>query len=277
MKVKPPASNVEWTAWARKDPLYAVATTPGRDRAGGTPWSDEEFYALGKADWEDFRSRWTQYGLDRDSSVEIGCGAGRMTRHIAEHFSVVHAFDISEDMLEYARKNVTAANVEFRRTSGADLPVFDCSVSAVFSCHVFQHFDSLEVARHYFLEIHRVLCEGGTFMIHVPIYRFPNNSDAYPRFLRWQTRIDDWKSAINRRLIEMGVFRPLMRVLPYSIDWVFEELPKIGFEDVEIRVIPLSRNGDPHAFILARKGEMRPNQNWMRGRGTSPEIGGARM
>src|SRR5262249_6306440 len=58
MNAKPPASNVEWIAWARKDPLYAVATCPNRDREGAAPWSDAEFYALGESDWTDFRRRW---------------------------------------------------------------------------------------------------------------------------------------------------------------------------------------------------------------------------
>src|SRR5439155_1298504 len=80
-------------------------------------------------------------------------------------------------------------NVEFRRNSGADLPVFDCTISSVFSCHVFQHFDSLEVARQYLLEAHRVLCEGGTLMIHVPIYRWPNQSRAYRWLHQWQTGV----------------------------------------------------------------------------------------
>jgi SAM-dependent methyltransferase len=254
MKVKPPASNIEWTAWAQKDPLYAVATCPERNKGGQTPWSDDDFYALGKSDWEDFRERWQQYGLNLDSCVEIGCGAGRMTRNMADHFGVVHAFDISENMLEYARRNVTATNVEFRRTTGADLPVFDCTISSVFSCHVFQHFDSLDVARNYFLETYRVLSEGGTLMIHVPIYRFPNSSSAYQRLHHWQTTVSDWKAKVNRQLIRAGVFRPLMRVLAYPVDWIFQELPKMGFEKVELAVIPLARNGDPHAFILARKG-----------------------
>lgn len=254
MKVKPPASNIEWTAWAQKDPLYAVATCPERNKEGLVPWSDDAFYALGKADWQDFRTRWTQYGLDTDSCVEIGCGAGRMTAPMSETFGVVHAFDISEDMLEYARRKVPAKNVEFRRNTGADLPVFDCTISSVFSCHVFQHFDSLEVARYYFLEAHRVLCEGGTLMIHLPIYRWPNPSRAYRWLHRWQSRISDFKAMLNRRLIRAGVFRPLMRVLPYPIDWLFQELPKIGFEGVEIAIIRLTRNGDPHPFVLARKG-----------------------
>lgn len=254
MKVKLPASNIEWTAWGQMDPLYAVATCPERNKDGLTPWSDSAFYALGKPDWEDFRARWEQYGLDRDSCVEIGCGAGRMTRQLVEDFGVVHAFDISEDMLRYARRNVTARNVEFRRTTGADLPVFDCTISSVFSCHVFQHFDSLEVGRHYLLESYRVLQEGGTLMVHVPIYRWPNDSRAFRWLHGWQTRVSDWKAVVNRQLIRAGVFRPLMRVLAYPIDWIFQELPRIGFERVEVAVIPLRRNGDPHAFALARKG-----------------------
>ncbi len=262
MKVKPPASNVEWTAWAQRDPLYAVATCPETNRDGATPWSDEAFYGLGKSDWEDFRGRWDKYGLDRDSCVEIGCGAGRMTRHMAECFGVVHAFDISEDMLEYGRRQVRAQNVDFRRTSGADLPVFDCSISAVFSCHVFQHFDSLEVARQYFLETYRVLCDGGTFMIHVPIYRWPTQSRAFAWFHRCQTQVDDWKAMFNRRLIRAGMFRPLMRVLAYPVDWIFQELPRLGFEQLEIVVIPLTRNGDPHPFVLARKGALRSAADW---------------
>jgi ubiquinone/menaquinone biosynthesis C-methylase UbiE len=200
--------------------------------------------------------------MDRDSCVEIGCGAGRMTRHMSECFGVVHAFDISDDMLNYARRNVSAQNVDFRRTTGADLPVFDCSISAVFSCHVFQHFDSLDVARQYFLEAYRVLCEGGTFMIHVPIYRWPVESRAFTGLYRCQTQVDDWKAMFNRRLIRAGIFRPLMRVLPYPIDWVFQALPKIGFEHVEIAIIPLTRNGDPHPFVLGRKGALRPDQTW---------------
>ena len=254
MKVKPPASNIEWTAWAEKDPLYAVATCPERNKDGLAPWTDDSFYALGKSDWEDFRARWAQYGLDRDSCVEIGCGAGRMTGPMSEHFGVVHAFDISEHMLEYARKKVTAKNVEFRRNTGADLPVFDCTISSVFSCHVFQHFDSLDVARQYLLEGYRVLCEGGTLMIHVPIYRFPNASALYRWVHQWQTGVSDLKAIVNRRLIRAGIFRPLMRVLPYPIDWIFQELPRIGLEGVEVAIVPLTRNGDAHPFIFARKG-----------------------
>lgn len=241
-------------AWGETDPLYAVATCPERNKDGASPWSNDDFYALGKSDWEDFRARWAQYGMGLDSCVEIGCGAGRITHHMAQDFGVVHAFDVSEHMLEYAREHVRGRNVEFQRTKGASLPVFDCSVESVFSCHVFQHFDSLEVARQYFLESFRILCEGGTIMIHVPLCQWPNGWRVYPWLHLVQTRLADWKADFNRQLIQAGIFRPLMRVLAYPIEWVFEELPNMGFEQVEISIVPLKRNGDPHALVLGRKG-----------------------
>src|SRR5436190_17114161 len=132
MNTKPPASNVEWIAWARKDPLYAVATLPNRHREGPAPWTDAEFYALGESDWTDFRARWEAYGLDCTSCAEIGCGTGRLTRSLAGHFEMVHAFDISEDMINYAKRHVIAPNVKFQRTNGTTLPLADGSVAGAF-------------------------------------------------------------------------------------------------------------------------------------------------
>ena len=50
--------------------------------------------------------------------VEVGCGPGRMTGALAERFDRVVALDVSPAMLEQARANVTAPNVEFVAVSG---------------------------------------------------------------------------------------------------------------------------------------------------------------
>ena len=257
MKVKPPASNIEWRAWAKKDPLFAVATCPETERDGENPWTDEAFYALGCSDWEDFHSAWRHYGMEHDSCVEIGCGAGRITRQLARHFGVVHAVDVSEDMLAYARDRVKGDNVRFHLCTGADLPVDDATVTSAFSCHVFQHFDDLAVARNYFLEIQRVLTDGGTLMVHVPIFCWPMSFARCERMRRAHKRWVDWKATVNRRLINGGIFRPLMRRLEYPVDWFFTELPRVGFADVALHVVAARSSGDPHAFVLARKAGIR--------------------
>jgi len=253
MQAVEPKSNIEWRAWGREDPLFGVATCPGKNRNGPAPWTDDGFYRLGESDWKDFYLRWQRYGLETDSCVEIGCGAGRITRQLAKVFGKVHALDVSADMLAYARHNVPAGNVRFYPTSGADIPLPDGTVSAVFSCHVFQHFDSLELARHYFAEITRVLRVSGTAMIHHPVYDWPALPGFFGAVYQCRRRIEDLKTALNRRLINRGVFRPVMRQLTYPISWFYSELPGLGFRDIELCVFQVASSKDPHPCLLARK------------------------
>jgi len=253
MKTDSPSSNVEWKAWAKRDPLFAISTWADKDKDGAMPWSDDEFYALGKSDWDDFHTKWRHYGLKNDGCIEIGCGAGRITKHLCKAFKTVHAFDISEDMLNYAKRHLSEENLRLQVSNGSDLRLPESSVSAVFSCHVFQHFDSLSVARKYFEEIHRVLCEGGTLMIHLPIHCWPYDSIPFDVLYRMRKSIDDFKASVKRKFITAGIFRPLMRRLTYPVPWLYAELPKIGFSDVEISFVTTTINHDPHTFVFARK------------------------
>jgi 2-polyprenyl-3-methyl-5-hydroxy-6-metoxy-1,4-benzoquinol methylase len=93
------ASNKEWKKWGETDPLFGVASWQNKARDGSSPWTDQEFYQLGASDWGDFSSHWEKYGLNRESCLEIGCGAGRITLQLAAYFNQVHALDISEKMM----------------------------------------------------------------------------------------------------------------------------------------------------------------------------------
>ena len=97
-----------------------------------------------------------------------------MTRQLARSFDHVHGVDISEEMISCARNAVDRKNVEFTIIDGLHLPQSDCSVKAIFSTHVLQHLDSVDIGCSYFLEFFRVLDVGGTIMIHLPLYQFPN-------------------------------------------------------------------------------------------------------
>src|ERR671936_920920 len=50
--------------------------------------------------------------------VEVGCGPGRMTRHLAERFDRVVAVDVSPGMLALAGR---APNIDYRLVSGERL------------------------------------------------------------------------------------------------------------------------------------------------------------
>lgn len=88
-----------------------------------------------------------------------------MTAQLAREFTIVHAANVSQGMIGYAKARVTDSNVHFHLTDGGVLPLESASVSAAFSTHVFQHFDSLAQATTSFREIARVLTPHGTMMI----------------------------------------------------------------------------------------------------------------
>ncbi|NBO63359.1 MAG: class I SAM-dependent methyltransferase [Acidobacteria bacterium] len=95
--------------------------------------------------------------------LEIGCGIGRMTRHLAEIFGQVHATDVSGEMIERARHRLSALpNVNLYETSGVDVaPIPDEFIDVAFSIFVFQHVPSKEAIRSTLVDAWRTLRPGG--------------------------------------------------------------------------------------------------------------------
>lgn len=242
-------SNIEWKKWGEEDPLFGVATWRGKSKDGESPWTEDEFYALGRSDWGDFWMHWKNYGVNTRNCLEFGCGAGRMTRQISGEFEHVLAVDVSEGMIRCARKAVRP-NVEFSIIDGTHLPIPDSSVSAVFSTHVLQHLDSAEIGYAYFREFYRVLDSGGTLMIHLPIYIFPGNvltkvgTPAYALV----RKVGDLRAMMRRR---MGT--RTMRGTRYSLNELYTFLSSLGFKKIEFNIFPTTSNESLHPFVFATK------------------------
>jgi ubiquinone/menaquinone biosynthesis C-methylase UbiE len=81
--------------------------------------------------------------------LEIGCGIGRMTRHLAAIFGEVHSTDVSGEMISRARVRLAdLPNVHLYETSGADVgPHPDDCFDIVYSIFVFQHVPTKEAIR----------------------------------------------------------------------------------------------------------------------------------
>jgi hypothetical protein len=92
-------TDSEWLEWDRRDPLFGVASWSEKNVGGAAPWTDEEFYSLGASDWRDFEEHWRKYGYTAGTFLEIGCGAGRITRQLSSAFEHDHALDVSADMI----------------------------------------------------------------------------------------------------------------------------------------------------------------------------------
>ena len=160
MQAKVDERREAWNRCARANAFHYVDSSRLR-------WDEQDFFERGRMDVERFTS-----GLKLNSEgrmLEIGCGVGRMTRSFSSQFSKVYGVDISEEMIEKAKRlNSDKPNIEFVANSGKDLSAFEDSFfDFCFSFIVFLHIPSEEIIRSYFMEIARVLKPGGVFKIQV--------------------------------------------------------------------------------------------------------------
>ena len=104
-------------------------------------------------------------GLD-DTVMEIGCGAGRIARHLAPHVKQWIGGDVSKNMLAHAAEALAGVpNVSFIELAGSDLrAVPDNSLDAIYCTVVFMHLDEWDRYR-YVREMIRVLKVGGRVYI----------------------------------------------------------------------------------------------------------------
>jgi len=249
-------SNAEWKIWGKRDPLYGVASWPGRNKHGANPWTDDEFYRLGE-DWLDFKAAWQRtVGFQPGSVLEIGSGAGRITKMLALDFERVIASDVSPDILAYARARIPASNIAWTLSEGDCIPAPDQSVNAVFSCHVFQHFPSNAAQLAMFSEVRRVLKDGGSFFVHMSIHAFPQVNGPFSRLARLEyaafLRLLSVRAVIRRMLMRIG-FRPYMHGVSYEAQRLLSDLSKIGFTDVSISAFTVRTGVGLHCCVSGRK------------------------
>jgi SAM-dependent methyltransferase len=153
----------DWDARARENARHFVDTSR-------TDWTDDAFFASGEQQVdEDIRTDMGNICQGKDPAtmrvLEIGCGAGRLTRAFSKLFGEVHAVDISGEMVAAARQALAdRPNCHIYQNNGCDLSVvppleFDFAYSAI----VFQHIPSREIIENYVREVHRLLRPGALF------------------------------------------------------------------------------------------------------------------
>lgn len=101
--------------------------------------------------------------------LEIGCGIGRMTRHLAAIFGEVCAVDVSGEMIARARERLAGlANVHLHESNGVDLSLFpDEYFDLIFSAYVFQHVPDRRIIESNLTDAWRTLKPGGILRFHV--------------------------------------------------------------------------------------------------------------
>ena len=168
----------DWDRRARENARHYVVT-------GQREWSDDEFFESGRITLEEeILNDLPNICQGKDPKemkvLEIGCGAGRVTRAFAGFFGEVYAVDISREMVRQAREACAGfPNTHVFRNNGKDLSALSggwrrrfgiepkLEVDFAFSIIVFQHIPSRKIIESYVREVNKILRPGGLFKFQV--------------------------------------------------------------------------------------------------------------
>lgn len=98
--------------------------------------------------------------------LQVGCGAGRIEKHLAGMVAQVTGIDISERMLDMARQRLAGLNnASFKKSDGTTIDVPSDTLDVVFSFLVFIHIHDPAMCSGIFDSVRRVLKPGGRFVL----------------------------------------------------------------------------------------------------------------
>jgi len=193
--------------FGREDPLYAVLTTD-QFRHGQ---NEDQFFASGREEIARVMTRVGAVGIEvaRGRALDFGCGVGRLTQALADHFERVVGVDIAASMVERARQaNRHGDRVQYLVNAVDDLRALESgSFDFVYSNITLQHVPP-EASRRYIAEFMRVLRPGGAAVFQVPSGR------PYPAG-GWQ----EWLYRVRRQYLRR-LWKTLRGKPPYEMHYV---------------------------------------------------------
>lgn len=227
--------------------MYAVATIPGREHDSKTPWTADDFLAMGESDFREIALHWSHYGMGGNRCVEVGCGSGRMTKQLLTRFQTVLALDVSPDQVATAKRllGADANRVTFAVVDEPAVPAAPGELDGLFTTHVFQHLASFEAVQQYLQLAFTALRSESSICFHIPV-RGAHRGVEHPNWWYWL------RSARVRVRRVLG-FKRIMEYRRYDPTRIFATLEAIGYTDCELRIFTLTSTNDPHSFFFARR------------------------
>ncbi len=171
-----------WDAFGEQDPLWAILTDPSK-RDG--KWDPVEFFATGEREIaavvEYLAAKNIAVGHGR--ALDFGCGVGRLTQALCQHFDEAYGIDISSSMIERGKQfNRFGERCIYQMNPKDDLSLFqDNFFDFIYSNIVLQHMKP-EYSAAYVKEFMRILKPEGVAVFQLPSEQGkPEGGEALPR------------------------------------------------------------------------------------------------
>ncbi len=157
-----------WNTFGEEDPLWAICSSPQKKH---NQWDTKEFFSSGTSyvsrlkKWMDAQGYPKRYS----TALDFGCGVGRLTQALCEHFDWCVGVDIAPSMIKKAKElNQHGKNCVYKINETDNLQAFpNQSFDLINTEHVLQHIHP-KVALSYISEFIRILRPGGLAFFHCP-------------------------------------------------------------------------------------------------------------
>ncbi|MEO7143415.1 MAG: class I SAM-dependent methyltransferase [Bryobacteraceae bacterium] len=172
-----------WDAFGASDPLWAILTAPEK---AGNKWDVDEFFATGIYEIRDLMA-WVAAihpQIRKRRALDFGCGVGRLTQPLAEHFDVAMGVDLAPSMIRLAEQyNRHGERCRYVLNEAANLSYFDDGAfDLIYSGLTLQHM-APRYMKLYLEDFLRVLAPGGLLVFRLP--SAPSRNDLGRRVWRW--------------------------------------------------------------------------------------------
>lgn len=213
----------------------------------GRKWDLPSFFDTGRREISTLLYQLDELDItaERRLALDFGCGVGRVTQALAEHFDRVVGVDISETMVGLAgRLNQHGTRVRYVLNPSADLAVFPSDeFSFIYTNIVLQHIPP-PAAWKYLREFWRILAPGG-----LQIFQLPSHVK------------EDLNTAV---IIEA------MPEAAYRAEITAVNPPRTALAAAEpITIDVIVRNTGPHEWHPPREAPIRLGNHWLNAAGTT--------
>lgn len=177
--------------------------------------------------------------------LDFGCGAGVIARWLATRGYVMSGCDVSLEMIEAARRDDAASEINWNTCGDGPLPYADKSFAAIISSSVLEYVVDLDAT---LAELHRLLVPGGWLLATVPDSRHPHRQrEALKRLLLRLPFVGAWLE--RGRWAEGAAYLRLSRNRHCPSNWA-QMIAAHGFN-----LEPTGPCAGPLLLLTARLGE----------------------
>lgn len=159
--------RTNWNRFAEEDPLWAILVDP--EKKGGK-WNERDFFKTGVDEINQLLNslKINEITFHTGKALDFGCGVGRLTQGLAEHFESVVGVDISHKMVQLAASYNSKKNCTYKINEEVEFRDFaPDSFDLIYSNIVLQH-NKPEAVFCYLSEFMRILKKDGLLIFQMP-------------------------------------------------------------------------------------------------------------